>query len=76
MGEAMGETMRTEKPVIDLQTAKNLFVEHRETIRAVFARAVQQALREHKRAGNPIAAAVDGQVIWIAPEQIQTDQHV
>ena len=66
--------MRTEKPIIDLQTAKNLFVEHRETIRAVFARAVQQALREHKRAENPVAAAENGQVIWIAPEQIQTEQ--
>jgi hypothetical protein len=70
----MGTIMQAEKPTIDLQTARNLFVEHRETIRQVFARAVQQALREHKRAGNPVAAAENGQVIWLAPEQIQTDQ--
>ena len=70
----MGANMQAEKPVIDLQNAKNLFVEHRETIREVFARAVRQALLEHKRAGNPVAAAENGQVIWIAPEQIQTDQ--
>lgn len=66
--------MRTEKPMIDLKTARNLFVEHRETIRKVFQRAVQQALRAHKRAGNPIAAVENGQVIWIAPEQIQIDR--
>jgi hypothetical protein len=59
-----------------LQTAKNLFVAHRETIRAAFARAVQQALREHKRAGNPVAVAENGRVIWIAPEQIQADQQI
>jgi hypothetical protein len=34
---------------------------------------VQQALLQHKRAGNPVAASENGQVIWIAPEQIQTD---
>lgn len=65
--------MRTEQPKIDLSTARNLLVAHRETIREVFKRAVQQALLEHKRAGNPIAVAENGKVIWIAPEQIQTD---
>ncbi len=69
--------MRTEKPKIDLSTAKNLFVEHRETIREVFQHAVEQAVLEHKRAGNPIAAtAENGEVIWIAPEQIQSKQSV
>ena len=68
--------MRTEKPVIDLNKTKNLFVEHRETIREVFKRAVGQALLEHKRAGNPIAVSENGEVVWIAPEQIHTDQSV
>ncbi len=66
--------MRTEKPKIDLSTAKNLFVEHRETIRKVFGRAVEQAVLEHKRAGNPIAVSENGEVVWIAPEQIQSKQ--
>lgn len=70
----MGDTMRTEKPIIDLHKAKNLFVEHREVIREVFQRAVQQALLEHKRAGNPVAAAENGEVVWIAPENIKTNQ--
>ncbi len=49
------------KTIIDLNKAKNLFVEHREEIREVFGRAVQQTLLEHKRAGNPVAALE----IWI-----------
>ena len=68
--------MQTKKPVIDLQKTKNLFVEHRETIREVFRRAVAQALLEHKRAGNPIAVSENGEVVWIEPEQIQTSQSV
>jgi hypothetical protein len=69
----MGENMRAEKRRIDLATTKHLLVEHREAIREAFNRAVQQALLQHKRAGNPVAASENGQVIWIAPEQIQTD---
>ena len=68
--------MRTEKPNIDLSTAKNLFVEHRETIREVFRRAVEQAVLEHKRAGNRIAVSEKGEVVWIEPEQIQSEQSV
>ena len=68
----MGENMRAKEPVIDLATTKNLFVEHRETIRAVFKRAVQQALLTHQRAGNPVASAENEAILWIAPEQ--TDQ--
>lgn len=67
----MGEN---EKPKIDLATTRHLFVEHRETIREVVRRAVQQALLQHKRAGNPVAVSENGQVIWIAPEQIQIEQ--
>jgi hypothetical protein len=33
-------------------------------------RAVQDALRLHKRAGNPIAIWRDGKVVWLAPEEI------
>ena len=72
----MGENMRTERPIIDLSQTQRLFVEHRETIREVFKRAVQQALLQHKRAGNPIAASENGEPVWIAPEQIQIDQRV
>ncbi len=64
--------MQTEKPKIDLNTAKNLFVRYRETIREIFRRAVQQATLEHKRAGNRVAVSENGAVVWIEPEQIPT----
>lgn len=39
-------------------------------IESALVRAVQEALLRHKQAGNPIATSQDGQVIWIAPENI------
>jgi len=39
-------------------------------IEAALQRAVQEALRMHKRAGNPVAIWCDGQVVWLAPEEI------
>lgn len=36
-------------------------------------RAVREALKQHKRAGNPIAIWQDGQVVWLAPEDIPVD---
>jgi hypothetical protein len=39
-------------------------------IEDALGRAVRAALLEHKRAGNPIAVWEDGQVVWIAPEDI------
>jgi hypothetical protein len=35
------------------------------------ALAVQEAVRDHKRAGNPIAVWQEGQVVWIPPEEIE-----
>ena len=34
-------------------------------------RAVEEAVRDHKRAGNPIAEWRDGRVVLIPPEQIE-----
>ena len=69
----MEQSVRTERPHIDLSTARHLFVEYREEIREVFRRAVQQAVLEHKRAGNPIAVSENDELVWIEPEQIKTD---
>jgi hypothetical protein len=33
--------------------------------------AVQEAIRDHKRAGNPIAVWRDGRVVLVPPEQIE-----
>jgi hypothetical protein len=34
-------------------------------------RAIQEAIRDHKRAGNPIAEWRDGRVVLVPPEQIE-----
>ncbi len=34
------------------------------------SKAVKDALRQHKLAGNPVAEWRDGKVVWIAPEDI------
>jgi hypothetical protein len=39
-------------------------------IERALQRAVQEALRMHKRAGNPVAVWRDGEVVWLAPEEI------
>ncbi len=39
-------------------------------IERALRRAVQAALLRHKQAGNPVAVWRDGQVVWIAPEDI------
>ncbi|MFQ5693095.1 MAG: hypothetical protein ACE5IM_08645 [Nitrospinota bacterium] len=43
-------------------------------IEAALARAVQDALRLHKLAGNPIAEWRDGKVVWVPPEDIPVEQ--
>lgn len=34
-------------------------------------RAVEEAVRDHKRAGNPIAEWRDGRVVLVPPEEIE-----
>jgi hypothetical protein len=38
---------------------------------AVAEHAIRKALREHKRAGNPIAVWQDGKVVMLGPEEIE-----
>ncbi len=35
---------------------------------------VHEALLQHKRAGNPIAAWRDGKTVWLKPEDIVQDK--
>jgi len=42
-------------------------------IEAALARAVREALRLHKLAGNPIAEWREGRVVWVPPEDIPTE---
>jgi hypothetical protein len=43
---------------------------HPHLIDKALRQAEEDALRLHKRAGNPIAVWRDGQVVWLAPEEI------
>ncbi len=38
------------------------------------ARAVRQALLQHKKMGNPVATWRDGKVVWVAPEEIEVSE--
>jgi hypothetical protein len=63
-----------EPPDVDVRPdIKALFADGRE-IDAALAKAVREALLEHKRAGNPIAVWQDGRVVWIPPEEIVVDE--
>jgi hypothetical protein len=42
-------------------------------IEAALRSAVRGALRDHKRAGNPIAVWRDGRVVWLPPAEIPED---
>lgn len=42
----------------------------KELMERAMAEAVQEALLDHKRAGNPIPAWRNNQVVWIQPEDI------
>ena len=45
-------------------------------IQAAIHKGIRAALRRHKQAGNPVAVWRDGQVVWIAPEDIPVDADV
>jgi len=57
----------------DRPDAKALFADGRE-IDAALAKAVREAILQHKRAGNPIAVWENGRVVWIPPEEIVVDE--
>jgi hypothetical protein len=42
-------------------------------MQAAMARGIREALRRHKRAGNPVAIWRDGAVVLVAPEDIPVD---
>ena len=39
-------------------------------VEEALARAIGEALRDHKRAGNPVPEWRDGKLRWLAPEEI------
>jgi hypothetical protein len=57
----------------DSSTPKPITVIQGKPIENALRRAVRHALLEHKRAGNPIATWINGQVILIPPDQIKVE---
>lgn len=58
---------------IDIDKSEALFVEHGEAIEEILRHAVRQALLEHKRAGNPVAAWDGEKVVLISPDEIPVE---
>ena len=54
----------------EIKLTKRLFIDHGKDIERVLQRAVHDALRMHKRLGNPIATWKDGKVVIVPPEEI------
>ena len=54
-----------EKPDIDRIFEKGIEVDR------AFDRAVREALKMHKRLGNPVPILKDGKVVWIPPSKIR-----
>ncbi|OWY71374.1 hypothetical protein B7486_12355 [cyanobacterium TDX16] len=54
------------------RTTAELF-EDDDLIEQALGEAVEEALRDHKRAGNPVCEWRDGKVVWIPPEEIPVD---
>ena len=46
----------------------------REGMDRALARAVRQALLQHKKMGNPVATWQDGKVVWIEPNDIEVSE--
>jgi len=45
-------------------------------IDSALKRAVEKALWQHKKAGNPIAVWRDGRVVWIPPSEIPVPENL
>ena len=53
------------------EEADSRFLIERVKDQRALARAFREAILRHKQAGNPICVWREGQVVWIAPEDIQ-----
>ena len=59
--------METDKKIDPKQ---DLFYKYRDEINKAYERAVKEALRKHKLAGNPVPIERDGKNIWLQPDEI------
>jgi methionine synthase II (cobalamin-independent) len=53
-----------------IKNDKNLFVIHSEEINKAYERAVREAVRKHKQAGNSVVTSRDGEVVILRSSDI------
>lgn len=64
--------MSDKKPTkAELEAESAADEELQDRIAEAAGRAIEDAIRDHKRAGNPIAEWRDGRVVLVPPEQIE-----
>ena len=51
----------------------DLFVRHAKEIKPAYDRAVREALRKHKQAGNPVPVERNGKIVILQPNEIELD---
>jgi hypothetical protein len=66
--QSMGKMTPTK---VELEAAARAGEELLDRIVDEAGRAVEEAVRDHKRAGNPIAEWRDGRVVLVPPDQIE-----
>jgi len=52
---------------------QDLLYRYRDDINKAYERAVKEALRKHKLAGNPVPIERDGKLVWLQPDEIEVD---
>ncbi|HZQ34804.1 MAG TPA: hypothetical protein VFD32_02645 [Dehalococcoidia bacterium] len=65
--------MTTEANPVNAPKDRSALFNDSARIQAALDEAVRAAILDHKRAGNPIAIWRDGQVVWLAPDEIPDD---
>lgn len=46
----------------------------KDKITGALSKAVNEALLQHKKAGNPVASWEDGKIVWLQPEDIPVEE--
>ena len=57
----------------DIAATDDLFVRFAKEIKPAYDRAVREALRKHKQAGNPVPVERDGKIVLLQPDEIQVE---
>jgi hypothetical protein len=58
----------------NLKEAENdLFVRHSDEINEAYRRAVREALKKHKQAGNSVVVERDGEMVILQPDEIELE---